>query len=108
MKYIYYINLREKGKDKNIDTILIGSNRRKNNDYQYNKLIEIDHGTISSQHAIMDYDIEEKSLSLRNISIFTGFIILLIAPIITRIEPTISITVVIKPPKTEYLIYPYV
>lgn len=68
VKYIYYINLREKGKDKNIDTILIGSNRRKNNDYQYNKLIEIDHGTISSQHAIMDYDIEEKSLSLRNIS----------------------------------------
>ena len=30
------------------------------------------------------------------------------APIITKIDPTKSIVVVITPPSTEYLIYPYV
>ena len=69
IKYIYYIKLREKAKDKNIDTILIGSNRRKDKcEYQYNKLIEIGESSVSNHHALLDYDIEEKNLTIRNIS----------------------------------------
>ena len=69
VKCIYYVKLREKRKDKNIDTILISSNRKKvKGDYPYNKLIEIDHSSVSTQHALLDYDIEEKNLIIRNIS----------------------------------------
>lgn len=77
IKFIYYVKLREKRKDKNIDTILISSNRKKvKGDYPYNKLIEIDHSSVSTQHALLDYDIEEKNLIIRNISDINNTLIL--------------------------------
>ena len=69
IKYFFYIKLREKKNDKNIDTIMIGGNRKKTGKYLYNKIMQIDHNNaISSQHALIDYDIEEKTLTLKNIS----------------------------------------
>ena len=69
VKYIFYIKFRKPENNKNIETILIGGHWKKNNKYLYNKLVQIG-GTysISSEHALIDYDIEEKTLILRNIS----------------------------------------
>ena len=48
---------------------MIGGNRKKTDKYLYNKIMQIDHNNaISSQHALIDYDIEEKTLTLKNIS----------------------------------------
>ena len=69
IKYIFYIKFRKPEKNKNIETILIGTNRRKNNKYSYDKLVKIENSySVSSEHALIDYDIEEKTLILRNIS----------------------------------------
>ena len=69
IKYFFYIKFRKLEKNKNVETILIGGDRTKNEKYRYDKLIKIEkNNTISSQHALIDYDIEEKTLILRNIS----------------------------------------
>jgi len=69
IKYFFYIKFRKLEKNKNVETILIGGDRTKNEKYRYDKLIKIEkNNSISSQHALIDYDIEEKTLILRNIS----------------------------------------
>ena len=68
-KYIFLVKFRGIEKNKNIETILIGSDRNKNTKYKrYDKLMKIEHITVSSEHAIIEYDIEEKTLILKNIS----------------------------------------
>lgn len=69
IKYIFYLKFRKQANNKNIETILIGGDRKKSNKYRYDKLVKIEKtNSISSQHALIDYDIEEKSLFLTNIS----------------------------------------
>ena len=69
VKYIYYIKFRGLQKNKNVETILIGGDRKKSDKYIYNKLVKVEGDrSISSQHALIDYDIEEKTLIIRNIS----------------------------------------
>ena len=76
MKYIFYIKLGNIGKNKNVETILIGrefnsNHRHKKNNNKFDKKILIDHNhnqSISREHAIIYCDLEKKSLTLRNIS----------------------------------------
>ena len=69
IKYIFYLKFRKKENNKNVETILIGGDRKKSNKYRYDKLVKIEKtNSISSQHALIDYDIEEKTLFLTNIS----------------------------------------
>ena len=76
VKYIFYIKLGNIGKNKNVETILIGrefnsNHRHKKNNNKFDKkiLIDQDHNqSISREHAIINCDLEEKSLTLRNIS----------------------------------------
>ena len=76
VKYIFYIKLGNIGKNKNVETILIGrefnsNHRHKKNNNKFDKkiLIDDDHNrSISREHAIINCDLEEKSLTLRNIS----------------------------------------
>ena len=68
-KYFFYVEFRKKAKNKNIETILIGADRNKTHKYnRFDKLMKIDHGTVSSEHAIIEYDLEEQKLILKNIS----------------------------------------
>ena len=67
-KYFFYVEFRKKEKNKNIETILIGSDRNKTHKYRFDKLMKIDHGTVSSEHALIEYDLEEQKLILKNIS----------------------------------------
>ena len=69
IKYIFYIKFRKQAKDKNVETIMIGGDRRKSDKYKFDKLVKIGNiNSISSQHAFIDYDIESKTLVLTNIS----------------------------------------
>lgn len=69
IKYFFYVKFRKKEKNKNVETILIGGDRIKSNLYRYNKLLKIEYNnSISSQHALINYDIEKKTLELENIS----------------------------------------
>ena len=48
---------------------MIGSDRRKSNEYKFDKFVKIENtNSISSRHAFIDYDIEDKTLVLTNIS----------------------------------------
>ena len=74
IKYIYFIKLKNlknvNSKDKHVEIILLGGEEKKsNNKYniKYNKLIKIEgNSTVSFQHAIIEYDLENKTLKLSN------------------------------------------
>ena len=74
IKYIYFIKLNNlknvNSKDKHVEIILLGGEEKKsNNKYniKYNKLIKIEgNSTVSFQHAIIEYDLENKTLKLSN------------------------------------------
>ena len=74
IKYIYFIKLKNlknvNSKDKHVEIILLGGDEKKsNNKYniKYNKLIKIEgNSTVSFQHAIIEYDLENKTLKLSN------------------------------------------
>jgi len=69
IKYIFYIKFRKLANDKNIETIMIGGDRKKSNKYKYDKLVKIENtNSISSYHSLIYYDIEAKTLAVTNIS----------------------------------------
>ena len=68
-KMFFFIKLNKKEKDKDIQSILLG---RKSNNYKYkrfdNYIFIKDTDFLSHEHAIIEYNKEEKTLVLRNIS----------------------------------------
>ena len=67
IKYFFYVKLGKMEKNKNIENIIIG--RKEDGKYKYDKLIKIgDDQKLSGQHALIEYDKENKNLILKNLS----------------------------------------